>query len=61
MTITITIPTLALQGDIAGTLRSLLPLFELVAFAIAGAGGAGILLHLGLNIGFKLARHALQN
>jgi hypothetical protein len=61
MTITITIPTLALLGGIAETMRSLLPLVEPVALAIAGACGAGILLQLGLNIGFKLARHALQN
>jgi hypothetical protein len=60
MTITITISTLALPGGIAGTTRSLLPLVEPVALAIAGACGAGILLQLGLDIGFKLARHALQ-
>jgi hypothetical protein len=61
MTITITIPTLALLGGIAATMRTLLPLVEPVTLAIAGACGAGILLQLGLNIGFKLARHALQN
>jgi hypothetical protein len=61
MTITITIPAPILHGGLAGTMRSLLPLVEPVALAIAGACGAGILLQVGLDIGFKLARHALQD
>jgi hypothetical protein len=61
MTITITIPTLALQGGLAEAMRSLLPLLEPVALAIAGACGAGILVQLGLDIGFKLAHRTLQN
>ncbi|MFJ2033035.1 hypothetical protein [Streptosporangium sp. NPDC087985] len=61
MTITITIPWLALQGDLAESTRSLLPLVETVTLAIAGACGAGILLQLGLQLGLKLAQHALQS
>jgi hypothetical protein len=59
MTITITIPTPVLPGGLAGTMRSLLPFVEPVALAIAGACGAGILLQLGLDLGFRLARRAL--
>jgi hypothetical protein len=60
MTITITSPHLALPGDLAETLRSLLPWVEPVALAIAGACGAGFLLQIGLEIGLKLAHRALQ-
>ena len=61
MTITITIPNLTLQSGLAGTVRSLLPLVEPVALAVAGACGVGIPLQLGMNVGFRLARRALRD
>jgi uncharacterized membrane protein YqgA involved in biofilm formation len=61
MTITITIPQLAVPGDLAEMARSLLPLVGPVALAVAEACGAGLLLQLGLEIGLKLAHHALQS
>jgi hypothetical protein len=61
MTITITIPQLTLRSGLAGTMCSLLPLVEPFALAIAGACGAGIPLQLGLDVGLRLARQALQD
>lgn len=55
MTITISIPA----GGLGAVMRSLLPLIEPVALAIAGACGAGPLVQIGLDIGLRLARHAL--
>ncbi len=55
MTITFSIP-----GDLAEAMRAFLPLIEPIALAIAGACGAGVLTQLGLNLGLRLARHALR-
>jgi hypothetical protein len=61
MTITIEIPAPVLPDAFAGRMRLLLPLVEPVALAIAGACGGGIPLQLGLGLGFKFARHALES
>jgi len=55
MTIIISVP-----GDLAGAIRALLPFVEPIALAVAGACGAGFLLQLGLDLGFRLARRALR-
>ncbi|MCW2944525.1 MAG: hypothetical protein JWR24_1242 [Actinoallomurus sp.] len=61
MTITITIPPLALPGGLAETMRFLIPIMEPFALVIAGACGAGILVQIGLDLGLRLARHALRS
>lgn len=60
MTIMINIPVTSLPTGFSGTLRLLLPLLEPLAFAIAGALGAGIVAQIGLDVGLRLARHALH-
>ncbi|MEV5705058.1 hypothetical protein [Actinoallomurus sp. NPDC052274] len=60
MTITISIPQLALSTGLADALRSLLPFLEPVAVAIVGACGAGILAQIGLDIGLRLIQSTLQ-
>ena len=61
MTITITFSKLTLPDGLAGRMRFLFPFVEPVALAIAGACGAGIPLQLGLDVGFKVARHTLRS
>ncbi|WP_433190472.1 hypothetical protein [Actinoallomurus sp. CA-150999] len=60
MTITISIPQLALPTGLSDALRSLLPFLEPVAVAIVGACGAGILVQIGLDIGLRLIRSTVQ-
>lgn len=59
MTITISIPQLRRTDGLGAVMRSLLPYVGPIAIAIAGACGAGLLMQLGLEVGLKLARHAL--
>jgi hypothetical protein len=51
---------ISVPGDLAGAIRALLPFVEPIALAVAGACGAGFLLQLGLDLGFRLARRALR-
>lgn len=60
MTITFTIPFLSLPGGLSEAIRSLLPVVEPIVLAVAGACGAGLLAQIGLDLGLKLARHALS-
>lgn len=59
MTIIIGIPTPTMPADLAEVLRTLLPLVEPIALAVAGACGAGIVLQLGLDAALKLVQRAL--
>jgi hypothetical protein len=54
MTIVITMP-----GGLAGAMHALIPFIEPIALAIAGACGAGLLVQVGLDLGFKLIHRAL--
>lgn len=47
------------NAGVAETLRTLLPVIEPLAMALAGALGAGLLVQLGLDVCLRLARHAL--
>ena len=55
MTIIISVP-----GDLAGAMHALLPFIEPFALAIAGVCGAGVLVQVGLDLGFKLVQRALR-
>jgi hypothetical protein len=55
MTIILTMP-----GGLAEAMQALLPFIEPIALAIAGACGAGLLVQVGLDIGFKLVQRALS-
>lgn len=59
MTITISVPQLRLMGGLGEMMRSLLPYLEPIAVAIAGACGAGVLMQIGIDVGLRLAKHAL--
>lgn len=54
MTIVITMP-----GGLAEAMHALIPFIEPIALAIAGACGAGLLVQVGLDLGFKLIHRAL--
>jgi hypothetical protein len=55
MTIVITIP-----GGLAEAMHTLIPFIEPIALAVAGACGAGLLVQVGLGLGFKLVQRALR-
>jgi ABC-type methionine transport system permease subunit len=55
MTIVITMP-----GGLVEAMHTLIPLIEPIALAIAGACGAGLLVQVGLDLGFKLVHSALR-
>jgi hypothetical protein len=55
MTIIITLP-----GGLAEAMHALIPFIEPIALAIAGACGAGVLVQVGLDFGFKLVQRVLR-
>jgi hypothetical protein len=55
MTIVITMP-----GGLAEAMHALIPFIEPIALAVAGACGAGLLVQMGLGLGFKLIQRALS-
>jgi hypothetical protein len=48
------------NGGVAEVLRTLLPVIEPLAMAVAGACGAGLLVQLGLDVCLRLAHRALR-
>jgi hypothetical protein len=48
------------NGGVADALRTLLPVLEPLAMAVAGACGAGFLVQLGLDVCLRLAQRALR-
>jgi hypothetical protein len=55
MTVVITMP-----GGLAEAMHALIPFIEPIALAIAGACGAGLLVQVGLELGFKVMQRALR-
>jgi hypothetical protein len=60
MTIILEVPPLTLPADLAEALRTLLPIVEPIALALAAACGAGVVLQLGLGAVLRLVRRALE-